>query len=177
MRDIEKLVNLGTIDPAHLTKEQEELINVIAANSTQYFDEGQIVLGKWVDYGSGFADYARDTGSAHYNPHPDMWRLLGNLGDENREEVAWLINEQVIQTGIDKGLPFEYTLEGVPADDILKEKIAVQLLFSDASEMEIKAALGVNNISVRWQELSELQKAGYEFVFDEINNSFILSLP
>jgi len=173
---INSLVSLGPVDPKHLTAQQEELISLIAENSTQYNDEGQIVLGKWVDYGNGFTSYARETGSAHYNPHPDMWKLLGELGDK-REETAWLVNKQVIQTGIDKGLPFEYTLEGVPVDDIFKEQNAVQLIFSGASDSEIKSALRVNNLPIRWQELSELQKAGYEFVFDEINNSFILSLP
>jgi hypothetical protein len=85
-----------------------------------------------------------------------------------REETAWLVNKQVIQSGIDKGLPFEYTLEGVPADDVFKEKNVVQLIFSGASDAEIKSTAGVNKLAIRWQELKELQKAGYEFVFDEI---------
>jgi hypothetical protein len=164
------------VDPKKLTKEQQNLINSIAEYSIQYNDEGQIVLGKWVDYGNGFTRYARETGSVHYNPHPDMWNLMGGLGNK-REETAWLVNKQVIQSGIDKGIPFEYTLEGVPADDVFKEKNVVQLIFSGASDAEIKSTMGANKLAIRWQELKELQKAGYEFVFDEIHNSFILSLP
>ena len=44
-----------------------------------------------------------------------MWNLLGDLGKEQRELTAWLINKQVIQNGIEKGLPFEYTLDGIPS--------------------------------------------------------------
>ena len=83
---INSLVSLGPIDPKKLTDKQEDLIKIIAENSMQYADEGQIVLGKWVDYGNGFTSYARETGSVHYNPHPDMWNLLGKLGDEQRED-------------------------------------------------------------------------------------------
>jgi hypothetical protein len=170
-------MDLGPIDPAHLTREQQNLIKEIAANSTQYTDEGQIVLGKWVDYGNGFTEVARETGSAHYNPHPDMWNLLEKLGDGNREEAAWLVNKQVIQTGIDKGLPFEYTLDGVPSRDVLNEQNAIQLIFSGKTDEEIKRALRLDYIPVRMKELQELQKADYMFVFDEISNSFIISLP
>jgi hypothetical protein len=174
---VNNLVRSGPVDPKHLTTEQERLIKIIADNSTQYGDEGQIVLGKWVDYGNGFTSYARETGSAHYNPHPDMWNLMGGLGKENRNETAWLVNKQVIQNGIDKGLPFEYTLEGIPANNILKEKNAVQLIFSGATDTELKQVLKLDYVPVRVKELQELQRAGYQFVFDEINNSFIVGLP
>jgi hypothetical protein len=177
LEDISKLISLGPIDPKHLTNDQQDLINTIAENSMQYNDEGQIVLGKWVDYGNGFTSYARETGSVHYNPHPDMWELFSEFGNEVREDAAWQVNKQVIQTGIDKGLPFEYTLEGIPADDVIKEQMAVQLIFSGETDAEIKQTLNIKKISVRMKELQELQKAGYEFIFDEINESFILSLP
>jgi len=176
LQDIKKLVSLGPIDPKHLTREQQELIDAIAEYSTQYSDEGQIVLGKWVDYGNGFTNYARETGSAHYNPHPDMWDLLEELGNK-REETAWLVNKQVIQTGIDKGLPFEYTFEGVPIKDISQEKEVVELIFEGATDIEIMDELGISYISIRWKELRELQDAGYEMVFDAANNSFIFCLP
>ncbi len=115
LASIKKLTSLGPIDPKNLTKEQKALIEAIAANSTQYADNGQVVLGKWVDNGSGFVQTAQNTGSVHYNPHPDMWTMLGRLGEAKQEEVAWLINKQVVQKGIDKGLPFEYTLNGIPS--------------------------------------------------------------
>lgn len=175
--DISKLISLGPIDSKHLTNDQQDLINVIAENSMQYNDQGQIVLGKWVDYGNGFTSYARETGSVHYNPHPDMWELFGEFGNEVREDAAWQVNKQVIQTGIDKGLPFEYTLEGIPARDILKEKIAVQLIFSGATDLEVKQALRSDYLPIRMREIQELQKAGYEVVFDEISGSFILTSP
>jgi hypothetical protein len=177
LQDIKELTSLGPIDSAYITYEQQNLIKAIAENSTQYSNEGQIVLGKWVDYGNGFAKYGRDTGSVHYNPHPDMWNLLGNLGKENREEAAWLINKEVIQTGIDRGIPFEYSLNGVPADDIFKEQTAVQLIFSGETNAEIMQTLNLNYIPIRMKELQELQKAGYKFVYDEMNASFILSSP
>ncbi len=161
----------------HLTNDQQDLINVIAENSMQYNDQGQIVLGKWVDYGNGFTSYARETGSVHYNPHPDMWELFGEFGNEVREDAAWQVNKQVIQTEIDKGLPFEYTLEGIPAKDILNEQSAVQIVFSGGSNLEIMQALNLKYVPIRIKELQELENAGYKFVFDETGNSFIFDLP
>jgi hypothetical protein len=177
LEDIHTLINLGPIDPKHLTHEQEKLINSIAENSMQYSDEGQIVLGKWVDYGHGFTYVARETGSVHYNPHPDMWNLFGQFGDDLREDTAWLVNKQVIRNGIDKGLPFEYTLEGIPVKDVLQEKEAVELIFAGKTDTEIMKELEIEYISIRWRELRELQNAGYNFMFDEANNSFILGSP
>lgn len=177
LEDIRTLVNLGPMDPKHPTIEQQKLINSIAEYSMQYSDEGQIVLGKWVDYGNGFTYIARETGSVHYNPHPDMWNLFGELGDDLREDTAWLVNKQVIQNGIDKGLPFEYTLEDIPVKDVLQEKEAVEMIFAGKTDAEIMKELEIEYISIRWKELQELQKAGYDFVFDEKNNSFILDSP
>jgi hypothetical protein len=37
--------------------------------------------------------------------------------------------------------------------------------------------LEISYISVRWKELRELQNAGYEIAFDEVNNSYITNLP
>jgi hypothetical protein len=158
-------------------KTAKELIETIASNSTHYADGKQIVLGKWVDQGDGFTLVARNTGSMHYNPHPDLWNLFSGLGDKNREAAAWLINKQVVETGIVKGLPIEFALEGVPVDQLLTEKRVVELIFSGASDAKIMSNIKVNKLTVRWQELMELQKAGYEYAFDEVNNSFIFSLP
>ena len=177
LKDIQTLISIGPINPNKLTKEQENLIKAIAANSTQYDEAGQVVLGKWVDYDNGFTEVARNTGSVHYNPHPDMWNLLGELGKQQRDEVAWLINKEVIQNGIEKGLPFEYTLKGMPADDIFTEQSAIQMVFSGATDADIIQTLNLKYIPIRIKEIQELRKAGYEFVFDEINGSFILSLP
>lgn len=177
LADVKKLIALGPIDPKHLTKEQQALINAIAANSTQYANEGQVVLGKWVDYGSGFVETAQNTGSVHYNPHPDMWNLLGDLGGANQGEAAWLINQQVIQTGINKGLPFEYTLNGVPTKVIENEHNAIEAVFAGKTDAEILESLDVKVMPIRIKELRELKNAGYKLVFDEVNNSYILTMP
>jgi hypothetical protein len=174
---VKRLIALGPIDPKRLTQEQQTLIREIAANSTQYADEGQVVLGKWIDYGSGFVEHAQNTGSVHYNPHPDMWSMLGELGEQSQGQVAWLINRQVVQTGINKGIPFEYTLNGIPVKDIAKESNAVEAIFAGATNREIMETLGLDYLPIRMKELQELQKAGYEFAFDEITDSYILSLP
>ena len=177
LSDVKKLITLGPIDPKHLTEEQRVLIDAIAANSTQYADEGQVVLGKWVDISNGFVETAKDTGSVHYNPHPEMWNLLGGLGEENQGEVAWLINQQVVQRGINKELPFEYTLNGVPTMKIDRERDAIEAIFSDnPTNEEIMELLRSDYMPIRVMELQELQKAGYEFIFDEINNSYIFTL-
>jgi hypothetical protein len=177
LASIKKLTSSGPVDPKKLTKEQQALIEAIATNSTQYADNGQVVLGKWVDNSSGFVQTAQSTGSVHYNPHPDMWTMLGRLGEENQEEMAWLINKQVVQNGIDKGLPFEYTLNGVPSDSLIREGDAVEAIFSGASDVEIKDILQAESMPVRMREIKELKKAGYQYVFDETTNSYILMLP
>jgi hypothetical protein len=177
LAEIKKLTSSGPIDPKNLTEEQKVLIESIAANSTQYADNGQVVLGKWVDNSSGFVQTAQDTGSVHYNPHPDMWIMLGRLGNAKQEEVAWLINKQVVQNGIAKGLPFEYTLNGIPSDSLTKEGNAVEAIFAGATDAEIMRILRSDYVPIRIKELKELQKAGYQYVFDEATNSYILMLP
>jgi len=177
LSDVKKLIALGPINPEDLTDEQRILIDAIAANSTQYADEGQVVLGKWVDISNGFVETAKDTGSVHYNPHPEMWNLLGGLGEENQGEVAWLINQKVVQTGINKKLPFEYTLNGVPGDILENEQKAIRAIFSGKTDEEILLALNSRVMPIRIKELKELQQAGYEFVFDKVNKSYIFTLP
>jgi len=171
---IKKLTSLGPIDPKKLTAEQKALIDAIAANSTQYADNGQVVLGKWVDISNGFVQTAQDTASIHYNPHPDMWNSLGELGKAQQEEVAWLINKQVIQTGIAKGKPFEYTLNGIPVDAISKEQAALRAIFSGKSDTEVMDILELEYVPIRIKELQELKKAGYEYTFDNVSKSYIL---
>jgi hypothetical protein len=107
-----------------------------------------------------------------------MWELLEGLGKENREKVAWSINEQVIQTGIGKGKPFEYSLEGISSTEaVFREHEAIDLVFSKGTDEEIMSALQTNNVPIRIREMQELVKSGYEFTFDDVNNSFILDLP
>jgi len=182
LEDISKLISLGPIDPKHLTVEQQALINAIAENSMQYSDGGQIVLGKWVDYGNGFTSAARETGSVHYNPHPDMWDLFGEFGNELREDTAWLVNERVIQIGIDKRLPFEYSLNGIAPDKLEFEEYAIDTIWEGGSNTEmiytnIKESLGVDTVPIRLKELVELHSAGYTYSFDSITNSYILIKP
>jgi hypothetical protein len=179
LNDIKKLIASGPLDPTKLTKEQQELINAIAENSTQYSDEAQIVLGKWVDATSGFVQVAQETGSVHYNPHPAMWELLGELGAENQNEVAWLINQRVIQTGIDKGSPFEYTLNGIKPDNLNKEISAVEAIWKGASDKKLLQILDTtsDNIPIRMKELKELYNSGYQISFDAVTNSYVFIKP
>jgi hypothetical protein len=172
---VRKLISLKPIDPNNLTIEQRTLIEEIAANSIYYGDEGQVVLGKWMDFGSGFTERALDTKSMFYSAHPDLWNLLGGL--DNQADVAWMVNQKVIQTGIEKGLPFEYALNDIPTEIVPREANAIQAMFNGATDKEIMDMLRMEHIPVRMKELRELQKAGYEFTFDEINNSYILALP
>ena len=175
LADVKELFRLGTIDPDKLTTEQKALIEAIAANSTQLPDADRAVLGKWVDISSGFVETAQETGSLHYNPHPEMWNMLSGLGKANQEEVAWLINQQVVQKGIKDKLPFEYTLNGIATKNIENEEKAVEAIFAGADETEIMKILKTDKIPIRMKELQELEKAGYKIVFDDISNSFILS--
>jgi hypothetical protein len=177
LADIKKLTLSGPIDPDKLTDEQKVLVEKIAANSTQYPDGWQVVLGKWVDLNGGFVQRAQETESVHYNPHPDMWTMLGRLGDAKQEEVAWLINKQVVQNGVDKGLRFEYTLNGIPSKNILGEGNAVEAIFAGATDAEIMDILQVKSMPIRMKELKELHNAGYKYTFDDQTNSYILMLP
>jgi hypothetical protein len=182
LASIKKLTLSGPVDPNNLTEAQKELLQAIAANSTQYADNGQVVLGKWVDISNGFVQTAQDTGSVHYNPHPDMWTMLGNLGEAKQEEVAWLINKQVVQNGIAKGLPFEYTLNGIKPDDIELETDAIEKIWESGDDIDtiyanVKEALDSDYVPIRMKELIELRSAGYTYSFDEVTNSFVLVKP
>jgi hypothetical protein len=175
LADVRHLVSLGPLDPKHLTKEQRELMDRIVENSMYYGKDGQFVLGKWVDYGSGFIEYAQDTSSVFYSPHPDVWNLLGKL--ENQADAAWALNKQAIQTGIAKGLPFEYTLNDIKPTKIADEKKAIEALFAGATDTEIMKLLKSNYMPVRMKELQELLKAGYDFSFDQATSSYVFILP
>jgi hypothetical protein len=153
----------------------KDLIETIANNSIQYAYGSQMVLGKWVNYSDGFTKISRNTSSMHYNPHPEIWNTLEELGI-NRDVTAWLVNKQVVQTGIAKGLPINFTLEGIPVKEIETEKKVVDLIFSGTTDLEIMSALGIEKLAIRWQELIELQKAGYKLV-SNLDNSYIFSLP
>jgi hypothetical protein len=170
-----ELAKLAPIDPNKLTPQQEVLIKFIAENSTYYADEGQIVLGKWANFSGGFLEHARKTDSMHYGPHPDMYKMLEGL--DNQDKVAWLVNQNVIQKGISSGKPFEFSLNGIPSKDIANEKQAVEALFAKAPDKEIMDILGLKYFPVRMKELRELQQAGYEFAFDELTNSYVFILP
>jgi hypothetical protein len=175
--DMKKLLASGPIDPKNLTKEQKALIEAIAANCTQLPGGANVVLGKWTDISSGFVKHAQETGAVHYNPHPELWELLAGLGPQKQSEVAWLINQQVVQTGINKGMPFEYTLNGVPADSVNRELAAVRAIFSGKSDVEVLKILKLDKMPIRMQELWELHKGGYEVSFDAVSNSFTLIKP
>jgi hypothetical protein len=172
LADVKTLISKGPIDPKNLTNEQKLLIEKIAANSTFYADGKKVVVGKWVGLDGGFLKRANETGSLHYSPHPDLWGLFDKL--ENQNEVAWLINKQVIQTGIGKGLPFEYTLNGTLAKDIGNERAAIKAIFSGQTEEIIKRKLKSDYLPVRMRELQELKNAGFDLTFNEMNNSYSL---
>jgi hypothetical protein len=175
LNDVKTLVGKGPIDIRNLTDEQRLLIEKIAANSTFNVDGKKIVVGKWTGLDGGFLGRAKETGSLHYSPHPDLWGLFDKL--ENQNEVAWLINKQVIQTGVGKGLPFEYTLNGILAKDIGNERAAIKAIFSDQTEETIKRKLKSDYLPVRMRELQELKNAGFDLTFDEMNNSYSLIKP
>jgi len=175
LNDVKTLISKGPIDPKNLTDEQKRLIEKIAANSTYYVDGEKVVVGKWVGLDGGFLMRAKETGSLHYSPHPDLWELFGKL--DNQNEAAWLINKQVIQTGIDKGLPFEYTLSGIKPDNLIDEANGIEAIWKNATDDEIMDAMKLDYVPVRIQELKELYKDGYQFSIDSITNSYILIKP
>ena len=103
--------------------------------------------------------------------------MLEKLGKENREEVSWLINKQVIQSGIEKGLPFEYTLDGIELDNLDSEKSAVEAIWTGASTAEITSLLKSDYLPVRMKELKVLYEAGYQVSFDITRDTFIFIRP
>jgi hypothetical protein len=109
-----------------------------------------------------------------------MWKLLGELGAEGREETAWLVNKQVIQIGVERGLPFEYTLNGINLDNLTNEMEAIQSIWNGADDIGILKALddaSRMNIPVRMKELKELYKAGYKLSYDAVTSSYIFIKP
>ena len=177
--DVKKLVSFGPIDPAHLTKEQKDLIDSIAKNCTQYPDGKQVMLGSWAGLGDGYAAAASETGSVSYVAHPDLWPMLGKNGAEQQEQIAWLVNQQVMQPRIEQGLSFEYTLKGVKPGEINREMDAIKAIWAGATDADIAKILDPNrkNLPSRMKELKELYEAGYQFSFDVVTNSYILIKP
>ncbi len=175
LKAVKELIELGPIDPNALTEAQKKLIEQIAENSIQNPDALKVVLGQWLGLDSGFIQQAMESGSLYYNPHPDVWNLLKGLGKESQEQVAWLVNEQVIQTGVNKGLPFEYTLNGIESAG--NEMNAIEAVFSGETEEVIKKELMSDHLPFRMKELQKLKDIGFELTFDSINNSYILIKP
>ena len=96
--------------------------------------------------------------------------------------AAWLVNEQVIQTGIDKGLPFEYSFNGLSSDKLEFEEYAIEKIWEGWTSKEmiytnVKESLGIDYVPVRVKELVELYSVGYIYSFDSITNSYILIKP
>jgi len=104
-----------------------------------------------------------------------MWNRLEILGEKPRDKITWNINQQVIQTGTSRGLKVEYALEGIPQKDVSTEKDVVEMIFSGTSNKQIMEELDIKKMSIRWQELRELQETGYEILFNEDRNSYILT--
>jgi hypothetical protein len=173
LNDVKTLISKGPIDPKNLTNEQKELIEKIAANSTFNGNAQKVLVGKWVGLDGGFLQRAKEIGALHYSPHPDMWSLLGKL--DNQNEVAWLVNEQVIQNGMSKGLKIEYTLNAVTHID--NEMDAIDAIFSGQTDEQIMQLLDSKYLPVRMKELQQLQKAGYECMFESASNSYVLMKP
>ncbi len=173
-----ELITLGPIDPNNLTLRQQELINTIAENSVQQINKGQVVVGKWTTFDTGFSGHALDSSSIHYSQHPDLWPMLEAFGD-NQGDVAWLINQKAIQSKIGESLPFEYTLKGIEPGKVDREMAAIEAIWNNAPDIEILDALALPNgdIPYRMKELRELYEAGYSYTFDEVYNSYVLVKP
>lgn len=173
-----ELISLGPIDPSNLTLRQQELIATIAENSVQQINKGQVVVGKWTTFDSGFSGYALDSSSIHYSQHPDLWPMLGEFGDK-QSEVAWLINQKAIRSKIDESLPFEYTFKGIEPAKLDREMAAIEAIWNNAPDAEILDALTIpdGNIPYRMKELQELYQAGYIYTYDEVYNSYIFVKP
>ncbi len=90
---------------------------------------------------------------------------------------------RMIEENLDiKGLPFEYTLNGLPPDKLEFEEYAIEKIWEGGSSKEIiydnvKESLGISIIPIRVKELVELYSAGYVYSFDSITNSYILIKP
>jgi hypothetical protein len=108
--------------------------------------------------------------------------MLGELGTENQNEVAWLVNQKVVQNGVDKGLPFEYSLNGIKPEQVDLEMDAVEKIWEGATDIDtmyanVKEALDSDYVPIRMKELMELYNAGYTYSFDAATNSYILIRP
>jgi hypothetical protein len=106
-----------------------------------------------------------------------VWPTLAGLGRDQQKEVGWLINQQALQPLIDNGMPFEYTLNGIKPDDLLKENDAIKAIWSGATDAEIIDALKLGSLPSLMKELKELYEVGYQLSFDAATNSYILIKP
>jgi hypothetical protein len=79
--------------------------------------------------------------------------------------------------GVGKGLPFEYTPDGIPDMVLDNERDAIEAIFSwKPSDNDIMQLLKSDYIPVRIRELQELSQSGCKLDFNDASQSYILSL-
>lgn len=92
-----------------------DLAREVAHLSTHQFgDASRVVLGKWDGLDGGYIGEARSNGGIYYDTGPDTWKAMGvGLSKPDANAVGWLVNEQFLQTQMERGIPrIDYIVEG-----------------------------------------------------------------
>ncbi len=173
LKAIEDLKKIDDLE----SQEARDLIEKIAENST-HGEGDQFMLGPWVSHDSGYVDAARSTGSVYYESHPDVYNNLKKSFPNDYNQILWEVNQVAIKKQIQKGTPFEYTLNG--ATKVKNEKDAIEAIWAGADDAEILRLLNdpkTTKVPGRMNELRELYNAHYQLTFDFSTNSYILIKP
>ena len=96
-------------------------LQAIASDSAMTIGQSEhFVIGKW-DNGlnGGYANEALVNGVKIYYTNPKVSELINSIDDKKLQaEIYKKINQFAIQPAIDKHLPFELTLSGMPTNKI-----------------------------------------------------------
>ncbi|RME60751.1 hypothetical protein D6779_01615, partial [Candidatus Parcubacteria bacterium] len=139
------------------------LIDEIARN--QVFGEGErLVIGKYDSQQTGYIGAARSGGGLYYNTNPAVWNALQEAFGPQAGEVAWLINQRVLELHAYEEPPV-FLNRGLSASALQDEIGKMEYVWRNPSDTELTNA---RFLEIRW-----LRAQGFEMepIFDEAGNT------
>jgi hypothetical protein len=154
-------------------------LQAIASDSTMTIGQSEhFVIGKW-DNGlnGGYANEALVNGGKIYYTNPKVSELINSIDDKKLQaEIYKKINQFAIQPAIDKHLPFELTLSGMPTNKIEIITSAIeQIATGNIDNAKVILQKGGVDYSSLFEELEILNANGYNCKL--IGGSFIWQFP
>jgi hypothetical protein len=165
--------NTGKID--FDSTEVNKLIDEIAENSIQD-GSGRFALGKWAGRDGGYIGLGRNNGYIFYESPGDFWNAVDTAVGDQKDDLFWAINQNVLEKQIKNDMIFEYTLDGINSNNIEAEKKAIAAVWNNADDDILIDLLPDSTLPSRMKELREIKAAGYSVEFIEKSNSFVFTI-